>query len=590
MVMLSGFWAALTMRHTGYFLVALAVGLFLFFLFRHSGLRNFIRERGAGHRWGILTVLVCGSFLHIHEHHVFFVQYDESVLLMTSRLMHEDRQAALATKSHYLNGRLVFHARYVDKRPILFPFLVSVVHDVTGYRPANSYVVNALCGFLFLGGIYALLANWFGTRYGIFGVLFAMTLPLLAQNATGGGFDLLNASMIALLLNLGVNYARRPDPLNQNLFVLGLILLAQARYESIFFLIPGALIVLSTWFRERRIHLTWTASLAPLLLLSPLLSIRVFTTVDQFKQLGEENERFFELGNVPDNFGEAVYYFFQANQDATNSPLLSVFGFISLVFCLVLLFRRVKVLFRRPDEYTVFYTFLAVVLFNTVWALTNFWGQFTDPIVARVTLPLHLMLILATAIAAKEFFKARSLPRWIPVFIGIWFAGYTLPAYSRAYETQNHVTSRTAAMAIQWAKENTDRHDFFIAPSTLPLIIHNRPAISDSLAVFRAARIIRSRELGFYNNIYLVSELKLDQNLNLQPMDEEELFDIFELELLHTERFRPHVASQIFRVVDLKPGVEEWEDLERLRQRKVPVGDNVEEEVEGVIFLLEQLP
>jgi hypothetical protein len=191
-------------------------------------------------------------------------------------------------------------------------------------------------------------------------------------------------------------------------------------------------------------------------------------------------------------------------------------------------------------------------------------------------------------LAAKEFFKKRDLPAWLLIFLVVWIIGYSLPSYSRAYETQNHVTSRTADMTIRWAKENTDQQDLFIAPSTLPLIIHNRPAISNSLAVFRAARIIRSVELGFYNNVYLVAEMKLNQNLNLVPMEEAELFKIFELELIHTERFRPHVASQIFRVVGLKEGREEWEALELLRQREVPAG--ADEDTEGVIFLLEQLP
>jgi len=442
MVFLSGEWTGLLIRYTSYYFVAAAFLVFLYFLIRHPGLRNFFTERAKGHRWGVLTVLICGSFLHLHEPHLFFVEYDESVLSATSRQMHLSREATVPGTTHYINGKLQFSIFYTDKRPVLFPFILSLAHDLTGYRPQNSFVVNALAGFLFLGGIYAFLTRIIDRRYGIFGVLLMTTLPLLAQNATGGGFDLLNVAMLVLVRNLGLNFVRNPEALNLNLFVFGLVLLSQARYESILYLIPGAIVIAIIWFHQRRILLTWPATCAPLLLLSPLLSIRMFTSNETFYQLDDRSDRFFDLSFIPENFPDAVFYFFQVDRDATNSPLISIFGFISLVFVLVLLYRLGKKPVTQPDWHSLFYPFLGVVLFNTVWALSNFWGQFTDPIVSRITLPLQMMLVFCVAITGKEFFGRKPLPPWIPVGVVLWILIYTTPANARAFTTLDQIVVR----------------------------------------------------------------------------------------------------------------------------------------------------
>ncbi len=588
MLLLSGFWAAIAMRHLGYFFIAGCFGIFLILALGHPAVWNFLRGWGRGHRWGILLVLVAGCFLHVHEPHVFFVEYDESVLAGTSKLLHEDRQAAIPTIAHYVNGRLIHQGRYVDKRPIFFPFLVSVVHDLTGYRPENSFVINALAGFLLLGAIYALLARWFGVRYGYLGVLLMLTLPLLAQNATGGGFDLLNAAILVLVLNLGMAFVQKPGNRSMALFVFGMLLLAQSRYESIFFLIPGAFVIVTVWFREKRIWMPWKVALSPFFLISPMLSIRVFTSFEQFYQLEDRADSFFALGNLPENLEEAIFYFFQLDRDATNSPLLSLFGMICLVFCLMVLVRRGRRLFTEPDNLTVFFPFLGMVLFNVVWALTNFWGQFTDPVVSRVTFPFHAYATFSICLTAREFFKQRGLPVWIPVAVVAWVAGYTLPSYSRAYLTQDHVISRSVEMGTQFAEKEGTARDLFISTSSVPYIVHQRAAIPARRAVYHAARVIRSQELGFYDNVYVIMDFKADINGVFHPMEDEALMDIFEMELLREERFRPHVSSRIYRIEGLKAGVDAWEDLERLRNRPIPELKDLD--IAFSLHRIEQLP
>lgn len=558
------------MQFFGYYLTALAVVAFLYFVLKQPTFRASLRTGMQGHRIGIGIIIICGLFSHIHSPHTYFVEFDESGLTATSLLMHESREAAMPTKAHYINGQLHYYSPYVGKRPVLFPFLISVLHDLTGYRPENSFIINALAGFLVLGGIYALLSQWYGKRYGVLGVLLWMTLPLFTQNVTGAGFDLFNIGMLVLILNLATAFVRKPDALNLNLFVFGLILLAQARYESILFLIAGALVILAVWRHQKKIWMTFPVALAPLLLISPMLSIRVFTSFEEHKQLQDGVEHFFHVQNLPDNFEEAVYYFFQPDSLTTNSLLLSVFGFISLAFCLVLGISKLRRYALLPNNLTVFFPFLGVVLLNTFWALTNFWGQFTDPVVSRITLPLYLMLTVCCVITAKEFFGMRPVPRWIHAGLALWFFAFSLPAISNSYHKYDHLISRTNQMAIQFAKDHTTPNDLFIGPSTLPFIINQRPAVPGIVAEVKAGHVIRSREIGFYNNIYLVMELKRTSEFELIPRKNQRLYEILELELVHEERFRTNIFSRIYRVQGLKPGVEAWDQLEKLRNLPPP--------------------
>ena len=61
-------------------------------------------------------------------------------------------------------------------------------------------------------------------------------LPLLAINATGGGFEILNLCMIALTMLAAISYLERNDAVPLNFLLMSGILLAQTRYESVLLL------------------------------------------------------------------------------------------------------------------------------------------------------------------------------------------------------------------------------------------------------------------------------------------------------------------------------------------------------------------
>ena len=126
--------------------------------------------------------------------------FDEYAMLSTSMNMHLTRRWAVVSTGLYENGQMQYTGDYIEKPPLGFPLLVSSVHDLSGYRPANVFVVNAVVGFAFLGTVYLIGVLLGGSGLGLLGVLLAAGLPLVAQTATGAGLDLLGATLVLAVL------------------------------------------------------------------------------------------------------------------------------------------------------------------------------------------------------------------------------------------------------------------------------------------------------------------------------------------------------------------------------------------------------
>ena len=106
--------------------------------------------------------------------------------------MHFSRTVLTPFRGSDIQGAYVIIEGMMDKRQLFFPFLVSILHDLIGYRPSNAFVLNGILVFVFLPLVNAAGRRLAGRMAGWLGVVLFAGLPLLAQNATGGGFELLN--------------------------------------------------------------------------------------------------------------------------------------------------------------------------------------------------------------------------------------------------------------------------------------------------------------------------------------------------------------------------------------------------------------
>jgi hypothetical protein len=254
---------------------------------------------------GTLALLAgCGVLLLVHERYGFKILMDEIMLLGTSMGMHFDKHPLVPVRGHDLQGAFQLIDGQIDKRPLFQPFLVSTLHDLTGYRPENVFVLNSVLTFVLLGLVYHVARKLAGRGGAVVAVLLLTSLPLLAQNATGGGFEMLNLVMITATFALGIRYCERPDLPSQQALILSAVLLAQTRYESVLFLLPVGLLLLRAWWQARRPLLDLGSIFMPLLFLPIALHQQIFSARASSWELASQPgfDQPFSLSYAPVNF------------------------------------------------------------------------------------------------------------------------------------------------------------------------------------------------------------------------------------------------------------------------------------------------
>jgi len=461
--------------HYGYWTTLLAFVLFVGFLVRMA------RAGGGGwrpHRWGLLAVLLGGALLQLLEPHRLRVMYDEYALLTTSLDMHRERSAA--TVSYAVNdgsGHLQYLGGYVEKRQLFFPFLLSLVHDLTGYRPENGFVLNALLGAAYLGVAYWAGCLLGGTGIGLLGVLLAAGLPLAAQNATGGGYDLLAVTLLLLLFVQMVRYLRVPGRANADLLVIIAILAVQVRDESWLLGLLAAAVLVWGWRKTRRLELSWFLALSPLLLLTPLLVNRVFFATPAYFESVARGVDTFGAGYFRRNLADAIHYLYNGNGTLTNSPLLSWLGTPALLVCIVAALGNFRAAIRDGNPLLVLLGFAVFAAGFTGVVLFYFWGQFTDPVAARLSFPLQAVFLLSILSLAPRLLRTRRRLRLAQGAAALFVLAYAVPVEARHAATDRLPVSLEAQWAVDYTLAHGDGRTLFVAFSALPMLCHERPAI-----------------------------------------------------------------------------------------------------------------
>jgi hypothetical protein len=334
----------------------------------------------------------------------FQIVYDEVILSAAAQLMHFERLCGIPQYANDYLGFYDFHEVILDKRPFFFPFLLSLVHELTGYRIANVFFLNTgLTLFLIL--LVFMIGKLFSDETGgILSVLLAGTFPLLAVFATGGHFEILNLVMLNTVILLGFSYLRDPKDIKLISLVYGLVLLAQVRYESGIYFLPFGVLVLIGWLIKKRVILPWLVVASPMFMIMNALQFRMVknSPLQVFQEGPNGRLDTFSLSYFPENFSAALDFFFGINGAQPNSFLLSVFGIASLVGIGIIAIRGG--FFKRENlsaDITAFVLMTSVALFFLILMLFNY-GLLNRHITSRLSLPVHLLFILLPSYVYKR--------------------------------------------------------------------------------------------------------------------------------------------------------------------------------------------
>lgn len=502
----------------------------------------------------VAVVALGGTVLLVHEEFGFKIVMDEIMLLGTSMSMHLDKTVLTPIRGNDIQGSFVILDGLMDKRPLFFPFLVSLLHDLTGYRPENSFVLNVLLTFVFLGLVCGLGRKVAGRIGGWIAVVLFAGLPLLAHNATGGGFELLNLVMLLGTLLLGLRYLEQRDDAAQTAFVYSALLLTQVRYESAVFLLGVAAIVLRVWWCERRIRVAWPVAVAPLLLVHVPLQHRIFDLRSSAWELASRPEAGapFSLGYVPENLAHAANFFFAQASEQPNSLVFSALGWIALPFFLLVLLRRVRQLGGESPA------FVGLVLFSVGFVVQfgllmgYFWGKFDDVVIRRLSLPTHLGLAIALLVVLAQLGR----PAVLRVVLGLAVFGLVtrgVPsmaahAYSQEYLPGKETAWRRAFIAAQ------TRNDYLMIDNDSPLWVAHRISATPVLqAQRRRDAVVFHLKNRTFSDVFVFQRLTVDPATGrMSYRSGDDLGPEFVLETVREERLQTLTVSRISRVKEIR--------------------------------------
>jgi 4-amino-4-deoxy-L-arabinose transferase-like glycosyltransferase len=544
-------------KHTGYWVILATTAWFVWLLcgtIRRAG-ASWIRDRG---EWRALAVIPAGwLLLMLHEPAGFKIIMDEIMLLGTSMSMHLDKLVQTPYRGHDIQGAFIIVEGMIDKRPIFFPFLLSLGHDVFGYRPENVFWLNGLLALVLLGLVYVVGRKLAGRAAGVVGVLLLAGLPLLAQNARGGGFELLNLVMIVLTLWLCLRYAETREAPELSALCLAAVLLAQTRYESALFILPVALVVLWGWWRERRPVISWPLVFTPLLLLPVPLLHKIFqiqeTSWQMFSKPGTEQP--FGLEYIWPNLAHAAGFFFDTTGGQPNSLLLSLTGLLGAGFFMLHLVRKLP-RWRSLEPLaaaTVLFSLGLVALF--VLLMGYFWGKFDDPVITRLSLPVHLLFLIFAWLVVPMFPRTRAV--WVGlglVAVGqIW--AFSIPAMASHAYTLNYVHGREIEWRREFIRAHPSRDYLVIDPNSIAWITHKVSSTPPLQARLRKEAILFHQRNRSFSEIYVFQRFDVNvETGGLQLVADFDPGPDYTLEAVVERRLHPFSLSRISRVVTIQEG------------------------------------
>jgi len=504
----------------------------------------------------IAIVGVGGLVLLSHESFGFKIVMDEIMLLGTSMSMHLDKSALTPLRGNDIQGAFVILEGIVDKRPLFFPFLVSLLHDLFGYRPANAFVLNGVLTFIFLGLVCMLGRMLAGRLGGWLGVVLFAGLPLLAHNSTGGGFELLNLTMILATLLVGVRWLRQRDSASLTAFCFTGLLLAQVRYESVIYLLPVALLVLFVWLQEQRAILSWPVIFAPLLMVHYPLQHRIFdvrsSAWEMFSKPGYSKP--FSLEYIPENLGHALKFFFGAASDQPNSIVLSALGVIAVPFFLLLVVKRLRALAAEPP------VSVSVIIFSLGFALQflllmcYFWGKFDDAVIRRLSLPTHLAMVVAL-LAVLPQFSRPAVMRTLLVVAAVGLLARSVPSMAAHAYSQEYIPGRETAWRRDFMAAQP-RPDYLMIDNDSTLwVTHKVSATPTVVAVKRREDIAFHLRNRTFSDVYVFQRLNINPDTGERTLREgDDLGPDFVLETVQEERLQVLTVSRISRVKEIRSG------------------------------------
>lgn len=565
-VVLDGSSALLVIRYTGYYFVLAGLGAIVWYLWQS---RSTLRSLFPGGSRGWLTMLVFLvlpiwlTVLYVSPS--FKIAMDDYILASTAQNLHENREVFTTTRVVAVGKNLDRSDGYIDKRLWAYPVLVSLAHDLNGFKLENSVWVNALLYTFFLMALYVFANRLYGTGAAIVGVLMATTLPLLTINGFGAGMEMLNVFLLLVLVLLAGEYLREPSKNLEGALCMVAVLLAYVRYEALLFIAPVIIVIGLGWLRSGKVFLSAGSLFSSILLLPLLLQLKQYMGNEAGWELAGSAEKAFALSHVAENVPHALFFLFSTDGSLANSPILSLIGGVSLVALPLVVRREWASKIRENPSLQATLIFSVFILLHLLIILGFHASKFDSPFVSRYALPLHLLLIFSTLVFMSYSLRwMQKLWHWAAVMLFISIVGFTIPSLAKSEYLERNFPIKEQQWLESYSESRLSISSLVIDTYTIPWSLRDWVALSPSQAEPNLEMIFTEVGLGVHSAVYYVERLSYAGDGVFRPISPplQELSRELELQLIDEKSFRPFTLTRLHRVKGFSPNSKRFKQLD----------------------------
>lgn len=321
---------------------------------------------------------------------------DEANLVGTSKNFFASRTATftISGKNYYDSYWDVDVA--IDRRPALFPFLVSLLHAARGYSYKNAFLFNLLVLPAFLLVVYRFCKSLAGETFALVAALFVVAHPIVLISLRSGGFDFFCNFFALLVIKSLLDFTREQSAPKLAIVWINLCLFAEIRYETALFIPPILVLLLLFKMVNGR-------------LLRPYAFVYALTPVYLAPRFWQSVVR----GNIPEqepgaiafslqNFSSNVREYFRpllspAEPLADHSALLIALGVLGGLWWLRWVFGSARAKEWRTPQLRFALFVIAWVLLQVTISFSYVWGRAQYPSVARLFIAVDTLFSIAAA-------------------------------------------------------------------------------------------------------------------------------------------------------------------------------------------------
>ena len=468
---------------------------------------------------------------------------DEAKLVSQSQAMFFMKKAVTLYSAEFERGHITSYTTTPAIRPPLFPYMLHLVHIVSGFRFENAFALNSIALFSLLVSVFVLVKKEAGLFFALAALPLVVCQPVVSIYAMTACYDMLFAAF-AIVSFLSLRYYMNcRTPAAFELLWANLLMVSYIRRESFIYAMLTIIVLLvlgcvrAGYLRSSTIY-----PLSPLIVL-PLIWQKVFvkaaySTVPE-AQIAEN----FSLGYFFENNKAFLADMFDFSLYLPYANIVNALGVLAALWLGIVFCVRFKEISRERKIVTA----IAAIVYLSHWAIISSFSLVGPK--KDTTLRYHILTCVILSVMVVLFFsgfRSQRAKTMFALFVFAAFVTYHPVAMKDSIHKDKEGWIRNYNIMMDFLRTKKDRDFLLIADAPRRYVIHGISSINFNTANRKAKQILADYENHKYKNIYVGQEVYLNTK---HPREKYRLNDDYKLQSLFKRQADARVLVNISKAV-----------------------------------------